>query len=118
MMKCVKSEDGYSLVESLVAMSLLLAILVPTAMLLVYIGGNTLSKDKITSFTYVQNEMEWVLASKTDTTFVKKMDETWWVKTQVNRDQNLYTIKVGAYKRDTLSQPYIQLETARLWYKE
>lgn len=117
-MKVIKAEQGYSLVESLVALALLMAVLVPAAMLLIYVGGNNLAKDKIVSLNYARNQMELVLASESDSTGFKKVDDTWWIKTEVLNDRNLYTIRVKAFKNDTLNTPHIELETARLWYKE
>ena len=117
-MKGFRSENGYSLVESLVAMSILMAVLVPVVMLLIFITGNTIAKDKITSFNHARNQMELVLATESDTTGYKKIDDYWWVKTEVSKDKNFYTIRVKAFKYDTLSPARIELETARLWYKD
>lgn len=114
----MRTEDGYSLVESLVAMAILLAVLVPSAMFLTYIGNNIFAKDKIESFILARNEMEYILATERDSSLVKQTPDNWWVKSTVQKDGDLREIKVEVFKSDTLSSPKITLETARLWYKE
>ncbi len=117
MMSLFNNEEGYSLVESLVALALLSAVLVPLAMFLIFIGGNTLAKDKIQSFNHARNELEWIIATESDSSYVKQVDGRWWVKSTVTQKKNLYTITVEAFKEDTSLVPNITLETARLWYK-
>lgn len=114
----VHSEEGYSLVESLVAMAILLSVLVPSAMFLTYIGNNTFAKDKITSFNYARNQMETILATQNDSSFTKRLDSNWWVKRTITREENLREIRVEVFKKDTLSDPMITLQTARLWYSK
>ena len=116
--KIVYSEEGYSLVESLVAMAILLTVLVPSAMFLMYIGNNVLAKDKITSFNHARNQMEYVLATQNDSTIVRKLDSDWWVKRSVANSGNLKEITVQIFKDDTLSEATSTLKTARLWYSE
>ena len=118
MKKLINEEDGYSLVESFVALSLLLVVLVPLTIFLIFIGGNTITKDKIVSFNHTRNQMEQVIATESDSSYTVKADENWWIKTKVDKEQDLYTITVSAFKKDTLREPSIELETARLWYKE
>lgn len=114
----LKSEEGYSLVESLIAMAILLSVLVPAAIFLTYIGNNIYAKDKIESYNFARNEMEQVLATQNDSTKTTLVDENWWVKTTVLKDHSLFNIKVEVFKKDTLTSPKITLETSRLWYKE
>ena len=114
----MRSEEGYSLVESLVAMAILLAVLVPSAMFLTYIGNNILAKEKIESFNLARNQMELALATQNDSTFTKQIDHKWWVEKVVIREKDLRTIRVSVFKEDTLNVPVITLQTARLWYKE
>lgn len=114
--KILRNEEGYSLVESLVAMAILLAVLVPSTIFLTYIGNNSLAKDKITSFNHARNQMEKVLATQNDSTLTKQIDSNWWVKQSVTKKDNLREIKVEVFKFDTLSGPMITLQTARLWY--
>lgn len=118
MKKILKEENGYSLVESLVALALLLAVLVPLTLVLIFIGGNTIAKDKITSFNYARNQMEMTLAIEADSSYTFQVDERWWVQTVVQKERNLYTITVSTFKSDTLNDPYLELKTARLWYNK
>ena len=114
--KEIRSEGGYTLVESLIAMSILLAVLVPSAMFLTTIGNNTLSKDKIIAHNLARNTMEQVLASKNDSSKVILLEDNWWIKQEVTRNLDLYEIKIEVFKRDTVSTPKVTLQTARLWY--
>jgi len=114
----LQKEEGYTLVESLVALSILLAVLVPSTMFLTYIGNNVLAKDKITAFNHARNQMEYVLASENDSTVTKQLESNWWVKRTVSQEENLREITIEVFKKDTLSAPKITLQTARLWYSE
>ncbi len=114
----MSNESGYSLVESLVAMALLMAVLVPAAMALIYIGSTPIAKDKIESFSHARNQMEYVLSSHDAGSGTIEVDGKWLVKTMVDSTSNLYTIRVKVFKHDTLSSPLIELQTARIWYRE
>lgn len=114
----IQKEEGYTLVESLIAMSILLVVLVPSTMFLTYIGNNVLAKDKITSFNHARNQMEYVLATQSDSTLTKQLDSIWWVRRSITREENLREINIEVFKNDTLSDPKITLQTARLWYSE
>jgi type II secretory pathway pseudopilin PulG len=113
----IKEEDGYSLVETLVAMAILLAVLVPAAMFLGVAGGNTLAKDKITSFNLAKNAMEEALIAQSEKSFVVLKDSKWWVKTAISQESEyLYSIDVSVFKEDTLQPPMVTLDTKQLWY--
>ncbi len=114
--KQIKSEEGYTLVEALIAMAILLAVLVPSTMFLTTIGNNTLSKDKIIAHNLARNTMEQVLVMESDSSKVMLVDNNWWVKQEVTRNQDLYQIKIEVFKRDTVGIPKVTLQTARLWY--
>lgn len=112
------SEDGYTLVESLIALSILLIVLVPSAMFLTYIGNNILAKDKIVSFNHARSQMEFVLATENDSTVTEQVEPNWWVRRTVTKEEDLREITIEVFKKDTLSNPLITLETARLWYSK
>lgn len=114
--KQLGNEDGYTLVESLIALAILMAVLVPSAMFLTTIGNNTLSKDKIVAHNLARNTMEQVLAAESNVSRVIQAEDNWWIKQEVNRAEDLYHIKIEVFKRDTLSTPKVTLQTARLWY--
>lgn len=113
----LRSEEGYSLVEALVAMAILLAVLVPSAMFLTTIGNNIFAKEKIESFNLARNEMELTLGLQSDSSLVKQSGD-WWILRSVTKEDNLRKITVQVFKEDTLNQPKITLQTKRLWYKE
>jgi type II secretory pathway pseudopilin PulG len=114
----IKEENGYSLVETLVALAILLAVLVPAVMFLGVAGGNTLAKDKITSFNLAKNTMEEALIAQRDTSSVVLKNSKWWVKTSISQEnEHLYSIGVAVFKEDTLRSPTITLHTRRLWYE-
>lgn len=114
----IKEEDGYSLVETLVALAILLAVLVPSAMFLGVIGSNTLAKDKIASFNLAKNAMEQALITQRDTSFIDNADDgNWLVKVSTDKEtDHLYSIGVEVYREDTLRTPSVSLHTKRLWY--
>lgn len=116
-MKWWKEEEGASLVETLVAMAILLAVLVPSTMFLTYIGSNWLVKDKAESFQLARNEMESIIATKNDSSLVRS-EGKWMVKRTVTNQEELYYVTVDVFKRDTTYSPIITLETARIWYNK
>ncbi|MAO63631.1 MAG: hypothetical protein CL666_01390 [Balneola sp.] len=115
----INEEHGYSLLETLVALAILLAVLVPAAVFLGVAGGNTLAKDKITSFNLAKNAMEEALIARKDSSFISLKNSKWWVKTSISKeDEHLYSIVVAVFKEDTLRSPSVTLYTKRLWYNE
>lgn len=112
-----KDESGASLVETLVAMAILLAVLVPSIMFLTYIGSNWLVEDKVESFQVARNEMETIIATENDSSLVRS-EGKWVVKRTVRNQEEFYYLTVDVFKRDTLKSPVITLETARIWYND
>lgn len=107
-------EDGYSLIETLIAMAILMVIVVPTIMFLTYIGNNHLVNDRIESFQIARNEMETVIATKNDSSSIKHIDK-WVIKRTIKRKNELHYLIVDVFEKDTLKLPVITLETARIW---
>lgn len=117
--RIIAEESGFSLVETLVALAILLAVLVPAAMFLGVAGNNALARDKITSFNLAKNAMEQALIAEKDSSYVDLKDSKWWVQTTVTPEsENLYSVKVAVFKEDTLKAPNVTLETKRLWYED
>lgn len=117
--KLIAAENGYSLVETLVAMAILMAVLVPAIMFLGIAGNNSIARDKIISFNLAKNAMEHALVVAKDSSSMEKVNDKWVVYTKIeNLSDNLYTIKVNVFKDDTLKPPLITLDTRRLWYIE
>ena len=72
--KLIQDEEGYTLIESLIAIAILLAVLVPSTVFLAYVGNNVIAKDKITAFNHARNTMEYVLATENDSTITKQIE--------------------------------------------
>lgn len=111
-----QKEDGYSLVETLVAMAILLAVLIPSVMFLTYIGNNHLVRDKVESYQIARNEMEQIIATKNDSSMINKRGK-WLVKRTISNTNELHYLAVEVFKKDTLTAPIIRFETARIWNK-
>ena len=111
-----QKEDGYSLVETLVAMAILLAVLIPSVMFLTYIGNNHLVRDKVESYQIARNEMEQIIAIENDTSVINKRGK-WLIKRTITNTNELHYIAIEVFKRDTLNAPIIRFETARIWNK-
>jgi len=114
-MNIMHNEEGASLVETLVAMAILLAVLVPSTMFLTYIGSNWLVRDKADSIQIARNEMETIIATKNDSSLVRD-EGKWVIKRSIEKHDKLYYLQVDVFKRDTLQPPIITFETARIWY--
>ena len=112
-----QEEDGYSLVETLVAMAILLAILIPSSMFLTYITNNQLVRDKVESYQIARNEMEIIVATKNDSSLMN-MKGKWLIKRIITNKDDLYYLTIDVFKKDTLNPPLIRLETARIWHKK
>ncbi len=112
------NEGGYSLVESLVALAILLSVLVPSALVLTFAANNRLARDKMESFNLARNEMEYVLATENDSSSITRVGNRWWVMRNVLKDDSFREITVKVFKSDTTKAPVITLQTSRLWYKE
>lgn len=111
-----QKEDGYSLLETLVAMAILLAVLILSVMFLTYIGNNHLIRDKIESYQIARNEMEQIIATKNDTSVINKRGK-WIIKRTITNTNELHYLEIEVYKKDTLNAPTIRFETARIWNK-
>lgn len=112
----LKNEDGSTLVETLVAMAILVSVLLPTSLFLGYMSANSINADKITALGLAQNEMEKVLANEkyADKEIVK---ERWIVKSATSKKENRVFIEVLVYRKNK-SEPVITLNTERLLYED
>ena len=112
-------EEGYSLVEVLVALAILGAVLIPTAAFFVYVSNYPMNKDKIEALSLSRSEMEWTLIHEIDSdTLYRSKDNRWLIKRSVEKNQDLALISIEAFRRDTLRPPVITFKTSRIWYKE
>lgn len=115
--KIIKDESGNSLVETLVAMAILMTVLVPAIIFLGIAGNNSIARDKIASYHLAKNAMEHALAVAKDSSSIEKVNDKWLVRTKIeNPSGDLYTIKVDVFRHDTLKPTLVTLNTSRLWY--
>lgn len=109
--KSQESEAGYTLVEVVVALALLLTVLVPTASALVYLTATPRIETRMEALARAQLSMEAQLAQNPvhwkDTV---TEESPWSVHASVERTSTLSTIRIAAVHRgDTL----VELSTAR-----
>ncbi|MEO1022480.1 MAG: prepilin-type N-terminal cleavage/methylation domain-containing protein [Bacteroidota bacterium] len=111
----MNNERGYSLLETLIALALLLGVLLPGAVFLGFAANNALASDKTTALNLGRSEMEYIISSEMDSSFVRQQDQ-WWIRRSITNDSALVHITVSVFKFDTLNAPVLEFETYRLWY--
>lgn len=112
-------EQGYSLVEVLVALAILAAVLIPTSTFFVFVAKHPMNKEKIDGLSLARTEMEWTLLHEisSDTLYTTE-DNRWLIEREVVRENELAKVSVKAFRRDTLRPPIVTFKTSRLWYDE
>lgn len=110
------SENGSTLIELLVAMSLLLGVLLPAGALLTYVSHSPLNKQKIVALGMAQSAMEEILRQNEwdPKVEVTKGDVGWSLKTEIKNEGKLIEIEVTALRR---GEAIIQLNTYRQAHK-
>ncbi len=113
-MKKVVSNAGYSLVESTVALALMVTVLAPAAGFVVHLTGRHLARQKIEALAIGQKALEKSIATLR---FVNQItvdaDEKWVVSEEYQVEEDLVTIQISVTRKGS-SQPEISLRTARL----
>lgn len=117
MLKGIQDEDGSTLVETLVAMAILVSVLLPTSLFLGYIASNPLNKDKVTALGIAQSEMEQVLANKDYANNEEVIKGNWIIDRRISEEENLVLIRISIYRKDK-PEPVITLNTERLQYQD
>lgn len=112
----LKDEDGSTLVETLVAMAILVSVLLPTTLFLGFIAANPMNKEKITALGLAQSEMERVLASKEYPGTERVVEDQWIIKRVVSKKKKLVQVEVSVYRKNR-TQPILTLNTERLLYE-
>ncbi len=107
-------EAGYSLVESIVAIALLVTVLAPLGSFVAHLATHRMSKQKIEAFSLAQLTMAEALKhqdykSKTAHTSNGK----WLVTEQYNLKEDIVIIEVEVFRLNR-DKPYVTLRTARL----
>ncbi|MCG8373310.1 MAG: hypothetical protein MI700_07235 [Balneolales bacterium] len=116
--KNIAEEQGASLVETLIAMAILMAVLVPAVTMFTLFANNRIVEEKIESFTIARNEMEVMISTRDNSSLTVQYANNWWIKRTVQQQEYLHHLKVEVFKNDTTRPPTITLETSRLWYHE
>ena len=114
-----RHEEGYSLVEVLVALAILAAVLVPTSAFFVYAASHPMNKDKIEGLSLARTEMELTLAQQIESDSLYYLDNNrWLIKREVVRSNELAHVSIQAFRKDTLRPAVVTFKTSRLWYSE
>ncbi|TVR17229.1 MAG: hypothetical protein EA391_05470 [Balneolaceae bacterium] len=113
--KC-RSENGATLVETLVALAILMSVLVPLIGLMAILAGNHPAREKVRALNYAQLTLERSIFQQawTDTTF--NPDPGWRITRTVTRDSVLVEIRVDVFRREDLTS-IMHLSTVRLGYE-
>ena len=112
----LKSEDGSTLIETLVASAILVSVLLPASMFLGYTANNPQNKEKILALSLAQSEMEKVLYEKTYAGYEKEVEGRWTLKNVVTSGDDLVQVEISVYRKNKL-EPIITLTTERLLYE-
>lgn len=112
----LKNETGSTLIETLVAMAILVSVLLPVSMFLGYAGNSPRNEEEIVALGLAQAEMEKTLSEEKYTEDEKIVGERWIVKKSVISELNLMQIEVSVY-RNNKAEPLITLTTERLFYE-
>lgn len=113
LMRQFKSEDGTTLVELMVAISLLVVVLIPAGLFLGNLAHNPANKDKIIAVGMAQSELELLLGEDTPESINEtiELNTGWTIERQVTLHEGWVFLKVGVYRRD---KALVRLATARL----
>lgn len=111
-----KDENGSTLVETLVAMAILVSVLLPTSLFLGYIAANPLNEEKIIALGLAQTEMEKIIASEKYENHEKTVDDRWIVTNTIIEQEDLVQIEISVYRKKRI-EPVVTLTTERLLYE-
>lgn len=111
----IKNEDGSTLVETLVAMAILVSVLLPAGMFLGYMANTPQNEEKIIALGLAQSEMEQVLDSGNYKNAEREIDNKWLIRNTIAKEDNLLQISVSVYRKNK-SKPILKLITERLVY--
>jgi Tfp pilus assembly protein PilV len=112
----VQEESGATLVETLVALSILVAVLLPVLLFLGYLSHSPRNRDRIQAIGLAQTMMETTLEQKDFVTKKEPYGRKWMIRQQVIHNKRLVGITVRVFrKQDTLA--IASFYTERLAYQ-
>lgn len=99
LMKTIRKEDGVTLVENLVALALITAVIVPSALFMTKLANNQRTKDLDTAVHLCQYTIEYTIADKDYSSKqweVQINNKYWLIERKVEIDEHLVQINVYA----------------------
>jgi len=111
-----REESGATLVETLVALSILVSVLLPASLFLGYVAFNPRNKDKIQAIGLAQSVMEQTLESYNFINKEKRMGKKWTIRQTVTRHRDLVIIDVKVYRMKDV-EPIVSFHTERIYHK-
>ncbi len=109
------SEVGSTLVETMVALALLLTVLVPIIGFMATISINQQARVKVQALNYAQYTMESTLLNRAWSDTLIHPAEGWEVQRVVETDGSLVLIRVDVFQKNK-PEPVLHLSTTRLEY--
>ena len=110
------AESGYTIVEVLVALTLLSVALVPITQFAARLISNTDTRDLIVATDLARSEMEYVVSEKDyylGSTEVRKNRKDWRVERKIRKRDGLIAIHILVYRKGRAG-PVAELRTLRL----
>lgn len=112
-------EAGYTLVEVLVALAILVAVLIPAIQFTAKLMNNSYARDLILATRLAQNEIERMISERDffqGETQIRLNHKIWRVKRIFENNHGLILIRIQVYKKNA-NVPFIELKTLRLIYE-
>lgn len=107
------NEEGTTLVETLVAMTILVSVLLPSGLFVAYIATNPINKQKMLALGIAEVEMESILNSKKYVSNRTEKDK-WIIESAISEAYNLLQIRVSVYRRTNPDKSIVTLTTERI----
>lgn len=113
--KTFSSDDGYTLVETIVALALLVSVLVPTGAILTKTMLSRRSADLIAASQLARMTMERTIINgnySNESQEVILNKKTWYVSREVRNEMGLVTLQVRVFRKNQVN-PVLTLKTLR-----
>ena len=105
--------DGYTLIETIVALALLVTVLVPLGGMLGLTVAGRRVEERIRALQLAERAMERTLARKAYQDATRWMEKRRWrIERAIDRQADVVEIRVSVYRKDR-TVPLVELRTAR-----